>query len=84
MLKFCNYDAIAQRLCVDELNGSLNQSRITKSGTGFRLASIFPFSTSCKSDETHDKIVHSLTLRQSILRLLPASRTNTNDRLSLW
>jgi hypothetical protein len=66
MLKFCNYDAIAQRRFVDEMRDSLTVIRITKSETGFHITPIFPFSTSCKSDKTHDKIVHSLTLRQSV------------------
>ena len=84
MLKSSNNDAIAHRLYVDELQRFRTEDGIAGSGTGFRLARIFPLSPSCNSDKTHDNIVHSLTLRQSILRLLPASRTNTNDRLSLW
>jgi len=84
MLKSSNNDAITHRLYVDELQRVHTEDGIAGSGTGFHLARIFPLSQSCNSDKTHVSIIDSLTLCQSILRLLPASRTNTNDRLSLW
>jgi hypothetical protein len=84
MLKFFEDDRLVCRRIVDEIGGQFRQIQTSKSQFGFRRTSTFTLATSCKLRKNHDKIVHSLTLRKSILRLLPAYRTNTNDRLSFW